>query len=120
MLSSGGSRSATFSLTNFLAHGRLLATVCLKPESLVCKVTGCDTGRPDTAQRHVQEHLWTGHKATDLHMPACPKRADAIAAHQQQLQQEASESKWATTSHSAAETASQGATGGACKRQGCR
>ena len=55
-----------------------------------------------------------------MHMPACPKRADAIAAHQQQLQQEASESKWATTSRSAAEIASQGATGGTCKRQGCR
>ena len=55
-----------------------------------------------------------------MHMPACPKRAVAIAAHQQQLQREAAESKWATTSRSAAETASQGGTGGACKRQGCR
>lgn len=68
----------------------------------------------------MQEHLWTGHKATDLHMPPCPRRNEAIAAHQQQVQREALESQWATTSHTAAEVASQGAVGGACKQQGCR
>jgi len=77
-------------------------------------------GKPDLAQRHVQQHLWTGHKATDLHMPACPQRSDVVAAHQQQVQREASESKWDTTSHVAAELAAQGARGGSCKREGCR
>lgn len=43
-----------------------------------------------------------GYKASDLHMPACPKRADAMTAHQQQLQREASESKWATSARTAA------------------
>ena len=74
-------------------------------------------GKPEPGQAHVQEHLWTGHKATDLHMPPCPRRSEAIAAHQQQIQRDASKSQWATTSHT---TASQGASGGACKRQGCR
>ena len=119
MLSSNDSRSATFLSQKPLPKETACDSLS-KPEVLVFKVKLLDSGRPDTAQRHVQEHLWTGHKATDMHMPACPKRADAIAAHQQQLQQEAAESKWATTSRSAAETASQGATGGTCKRQGCR
>ena len=59
-------------------------------------------------------------KATDLHMPACPQRSAVVAAHQQQLQKEAAESQWATTSRTVAEIASQGAVGGACKREGCR
>lgn len=77
-------------------------------------------GKPDFAQTTVQQHLWTGHKATDLRMPACPQRGMATAAHLQLLLKEASESQWATTSRIAAETASQGATGGVCKREGCR
>ncbi len=77
-------------------------------------------GKPEAGRGQVQEHLWTGHKATDLHMPTYPARAEAMAAHQQIVQQEAFESQWATTSRIAAEMASQGAVGGACKRQGCR
>ncbi|CAL5220601.1 g2642 [Coccomyxa viridis] len=76
--------------------------------------------KPDVAHKSVQQHLWTGLKATDLHMPACPQRSAVVAAHQQQLQKEAAESQWATTSRTVAEIASQGAVGGACKREGCR
>jgi len=35
-------------------------------------------GERDVAQKHVQQHLWTGYEATDLHVPACTQRNDAI------------------------------------------
>ena len=82
--------------------------------------TCASAGKPDLAQTTVQQHLWTGHKATDMRMPACPQRSVATAAHRQLLDKEASESKWATTFRMAAESASQGAIGGVCKREGCR
>ena len=91
-------------------------TTGLKALSCTCACAG----KPDVAHKSVQQHLWTGLKATDLHMPACPQRSAVVAAHQQQLQKEAAESQWATTSRTVAEIASQGAVGGACKREGCR
>ena len=97
-------------------HSPFSVAVIVGPLEHICAYAG----KPDVAHKSVQQHLWTGHKATDLHMPACPQRSAAMAAHQQQLQKEAAESKWATTSHAAAEIASQGAVGGACKREGCR